>query len=79
MSGPPNVSQVRFSANQDEIYLTSKAECHLREEEAGQPIYIRADQPAATKLGVLFVCWSYFGYFLSVSALAVSRRFPAPD
>ena len=55
-----NVSTV-VSANQDEIYVVPSSECHLYED-ANAPAYIRAEQPAAATLGVLFVVYGYYGF-----------------
>jgi len=49
------------SANQDEIYLVPSGEAHLWED-PNQPTMIRAEQPNAPSLGVLFVCYQYFAY-----------------
>jgi HK97 family phage major capsid protein len=49
------------SSNQDEIYVVPSAECHLWEA-AGSPAYIRAEQPNAANLGVLFVVYGYYGF-----------------
>ena len=55
-----NISTV-VSANQDEVYIVPTAECHLWED-PNAPAYIRAEQPNATSLGVLFVVYGYFAY-----------------
>ena len=55
-----NISTV-VSANQDEIYIVPSSECHLWEA-PGQPTYIRAEQPNAPKLGILFVVYGYYGF-----------------
>ena len=47
--------------NEDEIYVVSSQECHLWED-PNAPLFIRAEQPAAASLGVLFVVYSYFAY-----------------
>jgi HK97 family phage major capsid protein len=49
------------SANQDEIYIVPSSECHLYED-ANAPAYIRAEQPAAATLGVLFVVYGYYAF-----------------
>ena len=49
------------TVNQDEIYLVPSAEAHLFEE-PNSPVYIRAEQPSAAKLAVLYVCWGYYGF-----------------
>jgi HK97 family phage major capsid protein len=56
-SVPTNVS-----STQDEIYLVPRAEAHLWEDSGGGAVMIRADQPNAPSLGVLFVCYQYFAY-----------------
>lgn len=47
--------------NEDEIYIGSMREFHLWED-PNAPLLIRAEQPAAASLGVLFVVYSYFAY-----------------
>lgn len=47
--------------NQDEIYVVSTSECWLWED-SDAPLFIRAEQPAASALGVLYVLYGYFGY-----------------
>jgi HK97 family phage major capsid protein len=49
------------SANQDEIYVVPSEEAHLWED-PNAPVYIRAEQPNAAKLGILFVAFGYFAY-----------------
>ena len=49
------------TANQDEVYVVPSAEAHLFEE-PNSPVYIRAEQPSAAKLAVLYVCWGYYGF-----------------
>lgn len=49
------------ATNQDEVYVVPDVECHLWEDQ-GNPVYIRAEQPAAASLGVLLVVYSYFAY-----------------
>jgi hypothetical protein len=55
-SVPTNVS-----SNQDEIYVVPSSECHLFES-PGSPVFIRAEQPAASTPGVLLVVYGYFSY-----------------
>jgi hypothetical protein len=55
-----NVTTVA-SSNQDEIYVVPTNECHLWEA-AGSPAYIRAEQPNAANLGVLFVVYGYYAF-----------------
>lgn len=47
--------------NEDRIYGVTADEAHLWED-ANAPLFIRAEQPAAASLGVLFVVYSYFAY-----------------
>jgi hypothetical protein len=47
--------------NEDEIYVVASEECHLWEDPQA-PVFIRAEQPAAATLGVLFVVYGYFAY-----------------
>lgn len=46
---------------QDHTYVLDKNEAHLWEDPAA-PVFIRAEQPAAASLGVLFVLYGYFAY-----------------
>ena len=47
--------------NEDELYVVPASECHLWEE-PNAPVYIRADQPSASSLGVMLVVYGYFAY-----------------
>lgn len=47
--------------NEDEIYIGSLREFHLWEDSSA-PLLIRAEQPSAASLGVLFVVYGYFAY-----------------
>lgn len=47
--------------NEDEVYICSLRESHLWEDPSA-PMLIRAEQPAAASLGVLFVVYGYFAY-----------------
>jgi len=47
--------------NEDRIYGITADEAHLWED-PNAPLFIRAEQPAAATLGVLFVVYSYFAY-----------------
>lgn len=47
--------------NQDEIYVVASEECHLWED-ANAPVFIRAEQPQAGTLGILYVVYGYFAY-----------------
>ena len=51
--------------NQDEVYVVPRNECWLWEAPEGAPMFIRAEQPAATSLGVQFVLFGYFAYTFS--------------
>lgn len=51
------------STNQDEVYAVAASECHLWED-PDAPVFIRAEQPAAASLGVMFVVFEYFAYSL---------------
>lgn len=44
---------------QDHVYVLSRKEAHLWEDPSA-PVFIRAEQPAAASLGVLFVLYGYF-------------------
>lgn len=46
---------------EDILYVGPTSEAHLWEE-AGAPLYIRAEQPAAARLGVLLVVYGYFAF-----------------
>jgi hypothetical protein len=49
------------STNQDRVYVVSAKEWHLWELPGG-PLFIRADQPLASSLGVRLVCYNYYAY-----------------
>lgn len=55
------VTNLGVGTNQDEIYVADRMECHLWED-PNAPVFIRAEQPAAASLGVLFVLYGYFAY-----------------
>ena len=46
---------------EDEIYVGSTDEAHLWED-AGAPVFIRAEQPSVASLGVNLVAYGYFAY-----------------
>jgi len=46
---------------EDEIYVGSTSEVHLWED-AGAPVFIRAEQPSVASLGVNLVVYGYFAY-----------------
>ena len=52
------------ATNQDEVLVCASGELHLWEADNG-PLLIRAEQPLAASLGVLLVCYQYFGYTAS--------------
>ncbi len=56
-----NVATTLGAGTEDEIYVGSKREFHLWEDPAA-PLLIRAEQPAAASLGVLFVVYGYVAY-----------------
>jgi hypothetical protein len=56
-----NISTTLGGGTEDEIYLGSLREFHLWEDPSA-PMLIRAEQPAAASLGVLFVVYGYFAY-----------------
>jgi HK97 family phage major capsid protein len=64
------VSNLGGGTNQDEIYVVAKDECHLWED-PNAPVFIRAEQPQATRLGVLLVLYGYYAYTLRRYAGAV--------
>jgi hypothetical protein len=45
----------------DHIYVVPSLECHLWEQ-AGQPTYVRAEQPNIAALGILLVVYGYMAY-----------------
>ena len=47
--------------NEDRIYGITATEAYLWEDQ-NAPLFIRAEQPAAASLGVLFVVYGYFAY-----------------
>lgn len=58
--------------NEDEIYVADTRECHLWEDPAA-PMLIRAEQPKAANLGVLFVVYGYIAYTFGRYPLAVAK------
>jgi hypothetical protein len=56
--------------NEDRIYGVTAMEAHLWEDPSA-PVYIRAEQPAAASLGVLFVVYGYFAYTFQRYATAM--------
>jgi len=46
---------------QDQVYAVAADECHLWED-PNQPAFIRAEQPSAASLGILFVIYGYYAY-----------------
>jgi hypothetical protein len=55
------VTNLGAGTNQDEVYVADRQECHLWEDPSA-PVFIRAEQPAAGSLGILFVLYGYFAY-----------------
>lgn len=58
--------------NEDEIYVADTRECHLWEDPSA-PMLIRAEQPKAANLGVLFVVYGYLAYTFGRYPLAVAK------
>lgn len=58
------VTNLGAGTNQDEVYVADRNECHLWEDPSA-PVFIRAEQPAAASLGILFVLYGYFAYTFS--------------
>jgi hypothetical protein len=56
-----NVGTTLGAGTEDEIYVVPSRECHLWEDPSA-PAFIRAEQPAAARLGVLLVVYGYFAY-----------------
>jgi HK97 family phage major capsid protein len=75
-----NVSTT-VSTNQDEIFVTSRDECHLWTD-PNQPAFIRAEQPNVTSLGVLLVVYGYYAYtfnrYTNAQQVITSTNFTAP-
>jgi hypothetical protein len=56
-----NNIRTTVSSNQDEIYVLPNSECHLWED-PNAPALIRAEQPNAASLGVLFVVYGFYAF-----------------
>jgi hypothetical protein len=56
-----NIGTTLGAGTEDEIYIVPQQEMHLWED-PNAPVFIRAEQPAAASLGVLFVVYGYFAY-----------------
>jgi HK97 family phage major capsid protein len=56
-----NISTSLGGGTEDEIYVVPSSECHLWEDPSA-PVFIRAEQAAASSLGVLLVLYGYFAY-----------------
>lgn len=54
-------SNLGTGTNQDEVYVVPTSESWLWED-PDAPLFIRAEQPAASALGVLYVLYGYFAY-----------------
>jgi hypothetical protein len=68
-----NVGTTKGAGTEDEIYVVPQRECHLWEDGAGAPTFIRAEQPNAASLGVLLVIYGYFAYTLQRYANATQK------
>lgn len=66
------VTNLGASTNQDRVYVVCHDECHLWEA-PNQPVFIRAEQPNATALGVLLVVYGYFAYTFARYSNAVQN------
>jgi HK97 family phage major capsid protein len=75
-NGTPVVVDNNIATNvggsQDVIYVVPSRECHLWEE-PNAPLFIRAEQPQAVNLGVLFVLYGYFAYTFGRYANAIQK------
>lgn len=58
--------------NQDEIFILDTDEAHLWED-PNAPVFIRAEQAAASSLGVLMVLYGYFAYTMRRFSNAVQK------
>ena len=56
-----NCGTLLGAGTEDEIYVGDRNEFHLWEDPSA-PVFIRAEQPAAASLGVLFVLYGFFAY-----------------
>jgi uncharacterized protein (DUF2267 family) len=56
-----NVGTLLGAGTEDEIYFFDRGQAFLWED-PGAPVFIRAEQPAAASLGVLYVVWGYYAY-----------------
>ena len=56
----------------DEVFVGSTSEVHLWED-AGAPVFIRAEQPSVASLGVNLVVYGYFAYTMQRYALAFQK------
>jgi len=56
-----NCGTLLGAGTEDEIYVGDRNEFHLWEDPQA-PVFIRAEQPSAASLGVLFVLYGYFAY-----------------
>jgi hypothetical protein len=67
-----NIQTTLGAGTEDEAYVVNLNECHLWEDPSA-PVLIRAEQPAAASLGVLFVVYGYFAYTFGRYPLAVAK------
>ena len=58
--------------NEDELYVIPAMEAHFWEDPAA-PVFIRADQPNVTSMGVIMVVWEYFAYTFQRYSNAFSK------
>jgi hypothetical protein len=59
----------------DHIYVVPASECHLWED-PGAPAFIRAEQPAAQRLGVLLVLYGYYAFTLQRFGAGLVQKVP---
>jgi HK97 family phage major capsid protein len=67
-----NIATTLGGGTEDEMYVVPAMECHLWEDPSA-PVFIRAEQPNATSLGVLLVVWEYFAYTFGRYASAMQK------
>jgi hypothetical protein len=67
-----NVATTLGGGTEDEIYIVPSSECHLWEDPSS-PVFIRAEQAAASSLGVLLVLYGYFAYTFARFANGVAK------
>jgi len=67
-----NIATTLGAGTEDEIYIVPTSECHLWED-PNAPVFIRAEQAAASSLGVLLVLYGYFAYTFARFANGVAK------